>query len=426
MKKLYSKLENTIYYGFSRTFWHLISFAGVLGIIGGILVFAWSYVPPSKQKIAKQPLPVKPSYPNPVNVTFEDVYMLIPKEESKIQQERKQIYDEPQQMSSSTIETVEDPQALASFNLQIGQLKAAIPEATNRAFWKGKGNYQFIDERKYKITKSEAYRKFVYTSPGFETKFVKYTDNQGIQNYNDKAKLLNSLNNIIPKVDQSLRTQLLDQFMLNRISEMNTTIRNLESISNILYLFPKEDVLNTFNNLLNSSNRNIDNAETFIKFLNELLAKFPLSERYTTLKTIQYELNNYRSNFNEFIEITNGFSPLMSKFSQDQQSLALKYYFNAYRNKNQDRIQAISKIDQEYLDLTNAIDQEYQMAIASEETAFFAKKAIKNEFKTKSMYGVGLGVGIIVLITIILLLLAMIRNVNKLAQVILDDKQESS
>ena len=61
-QKYFSKLENKYYYGISRTFWHFFTAIAVVCFVVGVVMIGWSYIPPSKDKVEKAPLPQKETY----------------------------------------------------------------------------------------------------------------------------------------------------------------------------------------------------------------------------------------------------------------------------------------------------------------------------------------------------------------------------
>ena len=63
-QKYFSKLENKYYYGISRTFWHFFTAIAVVCFLVGVVMIGWSYIPPSKDKVEKAPLPQKETYPS--------------------------------------------------------------------------------------------------------------------------------------------------------------------------------------------------------------------------------------------------------------------------------------------------------------------------------------------------------------------------
>ena len=212
--QLFSKLENKYYYGFSRAFWHFITGTIILGILIAVLIVGWSYFPPQKKKVYKQSYPTKEAYPNQVAVDIEDIKRHLPKEEAQITAIKQEAYE-----SIGRQQIVEDRKAgidttdISLFKREVAKLTLMFPPDKHRQFWSGGGYYVITDQRKYKKSKSDLYRKWVQTSPPLENRVESILRANGLNSYYDMAVFMRSTTSLIRSIDSKARIDVFPQII---------------------------------------------------------------------------------------------------------------------------------------------------------------------------------------------------------------------
>jgi len=426
----FSKLENNYYYGISRVFWHIIVGLGSLAIIGGIAVLVWSQIPASERKTVKEEAPLKINYPEPVAVTLDEIKRLLPKGDELIKQK-----DEVTQINEVTNHEPKkeriyrDTVGLSFFYAQINNLKKILPISENKALWQGEGKYVMSarDAKIYKKTKDNSLKRWVKTSEGFETRFIESTD-KNFKSYSDKAKLLSSYNNLLKSVANNNRVAFLNSklFSFHRYrNDLQKSISTVDTISKILSLVNSTEQVSAFDILEKFIRNNPNDGFGLVNFEQSILNKFQKNQRLNIIKTINNEyLNNYDNQLSLIIDNTEQFIPMSSNFKGDQQPVALKYFYRLFKNKNGDRDYQIREIDNAYNAKLANIEADYQKNLVQAKVDLALKKEKKMKMKSLSYKSMAYGLGVVLLISLILLVLSMIRNVNRLAEAILQNKNK--
>ena len=193
MKTKLFNLENKYYYGFTRSFWHLVSLLVVIGGLAAIIVIGWSYFPPKKKDIVKAPNPIKEAYPPDVEVPLGEIISAIPKKKEEINRIKSTTENSTIAVPTSRTNTSSrDTTGMSKFQYQLGRLKTLMPVSKYTTLWNGSGYYDPKGERLYKTTKRASFRQYIQTGPGLEEQIVNSTDNRGFRSYLEKAELVSN------------------------------------------------------------------------------------------------------------------------------------------------------------------------------------------------------------------------------------------
>jgi hypothetical protein len=122
----------------------------------------------------------------------------------------------------------------------------------------------------------------------------------------------------------------------------------------------------------------------------------------------------YLNNVSILTEQTDLFIAMLPKIKPELQSQALDKYFLVYVQKNANREQTISQIDQKYADTLSKIEEKFMVDKMESEAKYLSDKAKKSEYRLKGLIGFGSGIGIVALIAIILVFLSIQRIVNRI------------
>lgn len=422
MKKIhFSKLENKYYYGFSRTFWHFVIGAALVAAVVAISVVAYSYFPSSKDKVVRQEAPIKAPYPSQAEVTLSELLASLPKEKIPVTISQ-EIIEESPVIETTSVAPKQDTLGLSAFEFQIGRLKNVLPPSKFKAIWDGEGEYVYSDRRKYEVTKSEQFRTWVTKSDGLKIRILKTTSNAGFKSYREKAALVNGYYNLIKVTDDDSKDYIINQLVTFKNQSYDKTVASLDTLAKIIAYYPKDEIRRTFR--LNSRFliNNPNDGLNVLSYEMQILPNFDLNERIETSMIIKDEYKNfYNNNVPGLSENTSYFLKLLPRVDKDQQSLALVKYYQLYKNKNSNRAYQIQEIEANYQQKLANIENEYESALQLAELKYQTKKVSKSALRKTSFIGVGIAIGAILIITVILLLLSMVRNVNRLAQAMLEN-----
>ncbi len=425
-----TNLENNYYYGFTRTFWHIIISILFLSLIGGVIMIGWSFIPSSKRQVVKASPPIKQSYPKQIDVSTKEVLQKLPKEKEAI----KKVLDEQTKIANTPplnqevyiIEDTIDTLNLTNFNNEIANLKLLIPVKKYSNLWNPKGYYTYPQgKRKYDVTKNEKYRKWVVLSQGLKDQIISKIGAMGFKSYKEKYQLLKKYNECLTKINATDRElilkKLLGFFNKNKVE----TIIAIEHLTKLLPLF-NENLPQVFDNESYFIKKNPQDGLNMIAFEAQILPSFTIEDRLQATKVLKSEyLNYYDYNLSAFKETTKNFIQMLPKFSKGQEALALQYFYEVYRSKNAQRIAQIRAIDNNHQQCINTIENQYQADLRSAQVEYNSKLQKKVFWRLYSFWTICSAIGSVLVVTLILLMLSMIRNVNKLASTILLKKENN-
>jgi len=425
--KYFSNLENKYYYGISRTFWHISAVIAVIGFIVGIVIIGWSYLPPSKKEVFKAPIPEKTAYPPQASVQISEILNALPKDKLKIEEIKNNSNNNTPEVKQEVKQHARDTTGLSNFENSISNLKNLIPFKDFSTLWRGNGYYIYPrGEAIYKVKKLEEHREFVTTSPGLLEQIEERTDSNEFKSYEEKAELVEKYNKILGVFNKSNRDEIIISLIRFKNRDYKKTISSLNSLYNILQFYGKDKLVSAFENNISFLLFNKNDGIPLLKFETEILNNFSKTERFSASNIIKAEYTNYyNNNIGGIRENTLNFIPFLKKIDTVKQSIALNFYYEIYKSKNGNRRQQIQQIDNDYRKLIRQIDADFNASKIEAEEAFQGKKQNKFTWRSDSLKIIGIALGTILLITLILLLLSMIRNVNKLAQAMLENNKSN-
>jgi hypothetical protein len=182
----------------------------------------------------------------------------------------------------------------------------------------------------------------------------------------------------------------------------------------------QEQVLQRSMRLTKRSNNFLD-SKSFVDYIVKIIDKFDSKQQAKVFTVMYYTYTQSINNMSILTEQTDLFLALLPKIKTEMQSQALDQYFLVYIQKNSDREQTISQIDQKYSDSLMKIEEKYlndQMIALLE---FEKEKVTKSEFRLKGLIGFGSGIAIVALIAIILVFLSIQRIVNRIEEKLTKD-----
>jgi hypothetical protein len=425
-----SILENKYYYGASRYFWHIIIALSLFSIIGGVAVYLWSVIPPSKDEVTKGVAPQKQKYPEMKKVSLQDIINSLPKKKSDIKEtsiENEQIED-PEEYLDTEVYNKVDTVALSRFNKQIKQTKKLIPDTVFSTFWQDQYKYYFDskrNEKMFKKTHNPLLRKRKIFKKGFKLRFVEITDRNGLTDYNDKADLLESTNLLMQYLDMSNRISFINNVSYYiPIKQMGSNAINqkFEAIGSVLSKISPDLQLKIYNILWNFIRKNPNDGVNLVKYEADIIGNFALQNRLQFIKKIQKQYKyKYNNKLDALIEATNQFLPYVKQIENDKQSLALEIFYRLYYENNKERSKEIQTIENQYKMELASWEAQYQAALTKANIKYQLEKSKKSTFREMSYESMAGGFAAVLLISLILLILSMIRNVNRLAEAMFEN-----
>ena len=428
MKNQYfSRLENTYYYGISRTFWHILITLAALGTIVAIVAVIYSYIPASQEEVSKAAPPPKEAYPPQSEVSFSELQDQLPSEAPPQQTQNADLVADQAPIRQQKNIINRDLEGLPEFENAIGSLKNVLPPQEFPKLWQGEGQYVFSDKRKYEVTKNEKYRTYVQDVAGFEQQIIEATQNNGFKSYKEKASIVRGVSKILKDVDLVNRPELAKDLINFQNESFQKTVASLDTLSHLLKLYNKEDLGRAYNRLNSFLSTHSNDGLATTSFLITILPKFKEDQRYLATDYITDEYANYyNNNLPGLIENTIQYLKHLPKIKPEQQALGLAKYYILYRSKNTDRLAQIQQIEGVHNQKLAAIEADYANAVMNAEVEFANKKQEKETVRQTSFKTLGIALAAILFITVILLLLSMVRNVNRLAQSMIDNNKNNT
>ncbi len=440
MKINLSKLENKYYYAINRYFWHLLIALSLLLIAIGAAVYLWSYVPPKKEQVVKGPKPEKPAYPSLQKVDAYDIIAALPKKKKKIEKpapetdknepaEELQPDYEPLQRTQEN-KTV-DSAAMRAFYESLAYTKELIPIAGNKSFWLNKYEYYFAsprDRKLYRKTKNPAFRKRRLKQKGFDVRFSEYADRQGFKDYDEKNRLLSSLNIMLEAHDSINRKTFANDFLTTfpaRRYGLSVIDRRFKAIAQVLKHIPAKEQKAAYRELWNFINSNPNDGMDMVRYMGRIIDKIQKDQRLAFIKQMEREYYGYyNNNLNAFIESTDNFLEMLSQLPADNQAEALRIYYRYYRHNNLERARRIRQIDREYEQAVNKWENDYRNALRRADTRYNAELYKRKNYRSWSLKGIISAFAAILVLTLILLTVSMIRNINRLTEAIYENNRQ--
>jgi len=435
MKINFSKLENYYYYSINRYFWHLLIALSLLVIIGGAVIYIWSYVPPTKEHVEQGPKPQKESYPPLQKVSADEILAALPKKKIKIE-EKKEVSSTTEEPEldidyEKPVKTKQiDSAALQRYYSALAITKNLIPYDENKSFWENRYEYYFPSERDrklYRKTKNPAFRKRRLVAKGFDIRFNDYAERQGFDTYDEKAQLLEALNKVLEAFDPIYRKEFANYFTTSfpaRRYDLRSIENRFDAIAQVLSKIQTKKQWKAYSKLWNFINRNPNDGLPMVLYQGQIVDSIAPGQRLAFMEQMIAEYNrHYNNNLNALIESTDYFLKLLPRMPADNQAEALKIYYHFYRRNNNERLSKIREIDRKYAQDVNEWKQSYYEALRRAENDYLREKRKREDWRGWSVKGILVAFGSVLLLSIILLIISMIRNINRLTEAIYENNQ---
>ena len=438
MKINFSQLENKYYYAINRYFWHLLIALSILSIVIGILVYTWTYVPPSKRQVEKGPKPEKTEYPAAQKVDASDIIAALPRKARKTQPTPKpetptsDELDVDYETSPAPPQTHQvDSAAMREYFNTMAMTKELIPYTQNKSFWDNKYQYYFASERDrklYRKTKNPAFRKRQLTRKGFDIRFAEYAERQGYKDYEKKKQLLSALNIMLVALDSTNRKKFAEKFITTFPAhryDVATIHERFKAMAPVVSALPPDRQFSGYRMLWNFISRNPNDGLEMVKYEGKIIERIQKDQRADFLRRMEREYYaHYNNNLNAFVESTDNFIKMLPQLPSSNQAEALRIYYDYYRRNNNERSRRIREIDREYAQAVTQWENDYQQRLRQAQNEYMAKKRRKKHFREWSVESMAGAFASVLILTIILLIVSMIRNINRLTEAIYENNRQ--
>jgi hypothetical protein len=404
--RYFSKVEDKYVFNLSLIVWHFIIMLASIAAAAGILVFIWTIAPTWKEKVKKDPYPVKTEYPAPVAVGLSDLNL---QQATTPALPQKEFVAEPENVKQ---EVVIDTTGLANYTVSFNVFKTLFKESD----WSGSGYWSYPYGKEYwDFYQKEKYRTWVVSQPGIQSKLEYAYRKMDAESYPPKKLLLDGYTDVLKNRPLDVRAQLFDLLTAYNTQTVNSTYQNCVSLSKLLFTLPNNVDIKNIEYTLSFIRRYESSGNELIDYTSSILKKISLSQRAAVLSTIR---NSYSSFFDrEFSkqkEATDMFLTLLPEIKESDQNNLLNQFYRVYTIKNRERNQKINQIELEYEYKVNQVEEKYEERLYSAEIKYNSRKQIKATYKYRSLFVVGGGILLIVLIGTILAFLSIQRSVRKI------------
>jgi len=404
--KYFERIENKYVFNLSRIFWHIIILIGTLAIVVGVVFLLYGIIPAGQKSVEKLPPPAKPNYPNPITVTLADLKLDEAKPVKPVQ--------EIKQAEEAISEVTNEPsKSTDPYEIEYQNAVKAL-----RKLWPAKGHYEFVGnngQRLYEFTHSEKYRKFV-EDISITGMLDELFSRSKINSFKEKKQMVDLFSTELGKLPENKRGntfQIITGFTIPNIQEYQGFLQS------VLQVFPKiqdeeQDYYLQRAFRLIKKNSSLADSKAFIDYIFKIIDKFDPKQHARVFNVMYDSYMQYLNNVSILTEQTDLFIAMLPKIKPELQSQALDKYFLVYVQKNANREQTISQIDQKYADTLAKIEEKFMMDKNEAESKYITDKAKKSEYRLKGLIGFGSGIGIVALIAIILVFLSIQRIVNRI------------
>ena len=408
--RYFTKVENKYVFNVSLIFWHIFIALATLAIVVSLVLLLWSIIPASQRKVEKQAYPEKKQYPAPVKVALSELTLEDAKKE-----------EAPPVVATETMQTVTkvakpqqytDTKGKTEYEASLNMLKTIIPASQ----WTGKGRWYYPQgERFWTFYKQEKYRQWVVSEPGVEDKLKFAYEKAKANNYTDKKQILDGYISIVKLLPETKRLNALQDLINNVAYNISQNIQICQSLVKIVGKMSKEENILYLSDLARFGKLNPREGSIFIDYTASIIDKFDFSQRVNIIEALINIYYNYQD-FAKLKEATDLFLPLVAQIKGDKQTKAIWQYFSLYTNKNYERNNSISQIENEHQQAINEIDNQYIQEQSKAQQEYYDKKDSKSKLRDKSLMGIAGGIVLIVLIATILVFLSIQRSVKKIEE----------
>ena len=377
--------EEKFYFKTSHYFWHLLTGLGGLALVVGILILLWGLTPSFKPGVKK------PKYPEPVEVTAEEIKLKIqppvkPKEViPTVKDTVAAIEQQPE-----VVEKI-DP-AEQAYLTAIDSMQQLLPQEKYR--WESRGHWEQSWYRK----------KWIIDYYGISDRLKSIFKKVDAEKFASKKQLLDAYIALIALFPEDQRYSVLKSAIEYCKTDVTTSVSNVELLTASVPNF-NTDKSDFLNKLATFGRKNPRDGRTFIEFVNNNITKFEPEIRTSMLTTL---INSYYRHFNlieKQREATDLFLGMLDSFEPADQSKALTEYYRLYVSKNYDREREVEQIE-----------SEYQSNLSHAQSVLSSKKSKKAEYRGLGLKAIGGSIIFIAFVALFLVVLSIQRNVKLLRE----------
>ncbi|MEI7492793.1 MAG: hypothetical protein WCK92_15430 [Bacteroidota bacterium] len=403
----FTRVEDRYVFRVSTAFWHLLIGIITITAIIGIVLLAWSIIPPGKEKVKASAYPTKTSYPPVEKVTLADLNM----GDEKVVQPPS-IQQAPPPVYHAQPEVENDP-GKPAYDLSLSELKRIIPkDEWQPGFW----SYPY-GELAWQMHPSDPnYRHWNPSGDNVEQRLERSYRPIKARKYSEKKTALDSYLKILKQVPSIKSTEVLN-FIIYNMNDRFSDLHILDSAFTLIAksLKPFSASSDAAQHLIGFVLNNPKATFDFVPFAIHSCNQISDSARFQFLAGL---IDGFYTYFNSNVEVqkeaTEQFNKLLPQLPGINPAKALRKFYSVYNQKNQKRNAEIGRIDDEYNTQVAAILADSTMRAMQAEENFLADKEKKSELKSKSLYVVAGGFIAIALLGTILTLLSIQRILRKM------------
>ena len=403
----FTKVEDKYVFRVSTAFWHLLIGIITLAAIAGIVLLAWSIIPPSKEEIKASTYPSKPAYPPVAKVTLADLNL---NEKTVAPPPSVQSAPPPAYKSQSEVEN--DP-GKPAYNLSLAELKKIIP--TND--WQpGYWSYPYGELASQMHPSDPNYKRWNPSGENVEQRLDRSYIPIKAKMYSAKKIALDAYIKILKQVPVAKSTEVLNFIIYN----MNDRFTDLHTLDSSFTLIAKN--LKSFSNSADAAQNLVgfvlNNPKATFDFVNFAIHSCSQVSDSIRSQYLAGLIDGFYNYFNGNVEVqkeaTDQFNKLLTQLPGVNPTKALRTFYSVYNQKNQKRNSEINRIEEEYNTQVAAILADSTMRALQAEVIYQADKEKKVELRAKSLYAIAGGFVAIALLGTILTLLSIQRILRRM------------
>ncbi len=403
----FTKVEDRYVFRVSTAFWHFLIGLITIAAVIGILVLAWSVIPPGKEKVKAAAYPVKATYPAVEKISLADLAM---NDEKAVPVP---VYQQaPPPVLQQRAEVENDP-GKPAYDVSLSELKRIIPkDQWQPGFW----SYPYGELAWQMHPADPNYKRWNPQGEDVEQQLERSYLPLHAKTYSQKKEALDSYLKILKQIPSAKSYSVL-YFIMNNTNERFADLHLLDTVFTLI-----ASNLKTFSgstdaakDLVGFSVTNHKSAFEFIPFAARTCSQVSDSLRYQLLSGL---FEGYYRYFNNDLEVqkeaTGQFNKLLPQIPGINRAKALRKFYAVYNRKNQKRNNEIVRINEEYNSQVAAIVADSAVRAAQAEIKYFSDKEKKSEFRNKSMYVIAGGFIAVALLGTILTLLSIQRILRRM------------
>jgi hypothetical protein len=388
LKSFINKIEEKYVFSISQLFWHIFVALAAIGIVGGVLLFFWGVIPAFKSSVEKEP------YPPMASVSVDELKAALapPKRTERVAQ-----WQVPTQQVQPPVSTDASPQEIA-YRASLDTMQRLIPPSKYN--WGAEGYLEYPYGPNY-----PQYARWVQRAPSVLERLESAFSQSGITSFNEKKQLLDTHIVVVRQFKEEARLPAWKALITWSKPSLSQAIANAKLLASFIPKF-SADRSDYFTKLAQFGDKNPNDGYALVDYIGKAIEKFPAERRMDALSAL---INGYYRYFNnrvqEQIELTNSLLPMLSGFPDDQVVKAVDTYYQLAAQKNYERSQTIS-----------AIENRYRQKLMQAEAEYEASKAKKALWRLNGLYGIVGGIVLVATVALILVLLSIQRYVRQIDQ----------